>query len=284
MCRRCGTRREGGGSVKQQSDFLDVFLRGSGPSLQLLGAFALGLLVVGLLSNLLYDLLVSPAETIGAIWLPVTAVLILTGLSYLLYWLDRRRESSIQAVFDESRLAPPHSGLIWLFGPGPVEHLLFALKHHQRDDGPGHCWLVMQDTRTIREAFSKLTQQIAEQGLRTQLHPVYINQLDAGAAYRAARTIFDREAAEEGLTRGAVIGDITGGTKPLTAGLLLAALTTGNQLEYVESERDDEGRPIPNTLRVVLVDTEFYLAEKPSLPDRWRPGSIALAPRAESSN
>lgn len=267
--------------MKRRSDFLDVFLRGSGPSVQLLGAFALGLLVVGLLSNLLYDLLVSPTETAGAAWLPLAAALILTGLGYLLYRLDRRRQASIQADVDESRLAPPHPGLIWLFGPGPVEHLLFALKHHQRDDGPGHCWLVMQDTRTIREAFSKLTQLAAEQGLRTQLHPVYINQLDAGAAYGAARTVFDREAAEEGLTRGAVIGDITGGTKPLTAGLLLAALTTGNQLEYVESERDDEGRPIPNTLRVVLVDTEFYLAEKPLLPERWQSTSAATASRGE---
>ena len=76
------------------------------------------------------------------------------------------------------------------------------------------------------------------------------------------RTIVEREVVEEGLEPGQVIADITGGTKPLTAGMLLAAITTNSALEYVESERDDQGRPIPGTLHVVLVDTSFYLAEE----------------------
>ena len=80
------------------------------------------------------------------------------------------------------------------------------------------------------------------------------------AAYQAVRSIFDREAKEEGLDGTQVIGDITGRTKPLTAGMVLAALTAGRGMEYVESERDAEGNPVPNTLRVVLADMTFYLA------------------------
>jgi len=56
-----------------------------------------------------------------------------------------------------------------------------------------------------------------------------------------------------------VIADITGGTKPLTAGMVLAAITSGKRIEYVESERDAQGNPIPQTLRVVLAGTAFYL-------------------------
>ena len=44
--------------------------------------------------------------------------------------------------------------------------------------------------------------------------------------------------------------------------MVLAALTAGGALEYVESERDAQGRPITGTLRVVLVDTTFYVARE----------------------
>ena len=64
------------------------------------------------------------------------------------------------------------------------------------------------------------------------------------------------------MTPDQVIADITGGTKPLTAGMVLAALTVGGALEYVESERDAEGRPIEDTQRVVLMDTAFYVTRE----------------------
>jgi len=248
--------------MKRRAEFLDAFLRGAGPSPELLGAFALGLLVVGLLANLAYNLLTAPAEGLPVAWRPLVAILSCTGLAYLLYWLDRRRGRQVQAVVDESRLAPPHAGLVWLLGPGPLDHLLFALQHHRRGGGALHCWLVMQDSRPVREAFHQLSQRLLEEEAATRLHPVYIQHLDVQAAYGAVRTVFEREAAEEGLRPEEVIADVTGGTKPLTAGMVLAALTTGGALEYVESERDAEGRPIPGTLRVVLVDTAFYVTRE----------------------
>ena len=247
---------------RQRAEFLDALLRGAGPSLELLGAFALGLLVVGLLGDLTYDLLTAPADSLSIAWRPVAAAAVFTGLAYLLYRRDRRHGRAVRATVDESRLAPPHAGLIWLFGPGPFEHLLSALDHHRKDGGATHCWLVMQDIKPVREAFARLSQQLLEQEVETQLHLSYIKELDVQAAYQAVRAIFQREAAEIGLHPGQVIADITGGTKPLTAGMVLAALTTGGAMEYVESERDAEGRPIPSTLHVVLVDTTFYVARE----------------------
>jgi hypothetical protein len=248
--------------VRRRAEFLDVFLRGAGPSPELLGAFALGLLVVALLADLAYDLLTAPAERLPVAWRPLATAAVLTGLAYLLYRRDRRRGRAVRAAVDESRLAPPHAGLIWLFGPGPFEHLLSALDHHRRGGGATHCWLVMQNVDPVRDAFNRLSQQLVEQGVATRLHPVYIRQLHVQAAYRAVRTVFEREAAEEGLQPGEVIADITGGTKPLTAGMVLAAITAGHALEYVESERDAQGQPIPSTLRVVLVGTAFYVTRE----------------------
>lgn len=248
--------------MNHRNRFLDIFLRGAGPSLTLLGAFALGLLVVGIWSNLVYDLLNVPDQIIIVAWRPMLMSVLLTSLAYLLYWIDYRRRQTVQAEVDESRLAPPHDGLIWFLGPGRFDHLLFALKHHLKGGGARHCWLVMQNTELVRQAFSQLSQQLLEEGVPTHLHPVYIEELEVQAAYQAVRTIFTREAKEEGLVSSQVIADITGGTKPLTAGMVLAALTTDQDIEYIESERNEQGAPIPNTQRVVLVDTAFYLGRE----------------------
>ena len=244
--------------MRRQNEFLDIFLRGTEPSLGLLLAFALGLLVVGILSNLAYDLLAVGGDW-PAVWRPVVASALLTAFAYVLYWVDRRRRQRVQATVDESRLSPPHAGLVWLFGPGRFDHLVYALKHHQTGSGGTHCWLVMQDTEPVQRAFSLLTQQLLEEGITTHLHPVYIEELDVQASYQAVRDILDREAMEEGLDSNQVIADITGGTKPLTAGMVLASLTAGGSMEYIESERDAQGKPLPDTLRAVLVDTAFYL-------------------------
>jgi hypothetical protein len=248
--------------MDRPAEFLDTFLRGSGPSRELLGAFALGLLVVGIVSNLVYDLLMAPGSSLTVVWRSLVASLLLTGLAYLLYRHDRRLRRTVLVDVDESRLAPAYTGLVWLLGPGPFDHLLFALKHHRKGGGGDHCWLVMQDAPRVRQAFSQLSQQLLEQEIPTRLHPVYIEKLDVQAAYLATRKIFDRETREEGLKTSQVIADITGGTKPLTAGMVLAALTTDSEMEYVESERDALGTPIPGTLRVVLIDTAFYLARE----------------------
>jgi hypothetical protein len=95
--------------------------------------------------------------------------------------------------------------------------------------------------------------------LTTRLYPVYLRRLDAQSTYRAVREIFEREVAEVGLTADDVIADITSGTKPLTAGMVLAALTCGGALEYVQSQRDAGGRVIDGTQQVVLLDMDFYL-------------------------
>jgi hypothetical protein len=248
--------------MKRQSEFLDALLRGAGPSLELLGAFALGLLMVGILSNLAYDLLVAPQEVWATTWRPVGLVLLLTGAAYFLYRQDRGRRRTIVVSVDESRRAPPYPGLIWLLGP-QIDHLLFALAHHQQGSGAAHCWLVMQSNyKPVQKAYEQLSSQVSDRGWQTRLHPVYISQVDAQSAYEAVRTVFSREAAEEELTPEEVIADITSGTKPLTAGLILAALTVNGALEYVESDRDEQGQVIQGSQRVVLVDTKFHLSRE----------------------
>ncbi|MEI2420085.1 hypothetical protein V6O07_07410, partial [Arthrospira platensis SPKY2] len=59
--------------------------------------------------------------------------------------------------------------------------------------------------------------------------------------------------------------DITGGTKPLTAGMVLSGVANGALFEYVETDRDENGRYIPETARVISVDVNFYLEQAKSV-------------------
>ncbi|GIV76869.1 MAG: hypothetical protein KatS3mg050_1263 [Litorilinea sp.] len=248
--------------MPRRSAFLDVVLRGAGPTLELLGAFAIGLLVVGVLSNLAYDLLVHPPVGVWAIVRALVAVAVLMAVAYFFYRLDRRRQRILRANVDETRLARPCAGLVWILGPGSFDHLMVALRHHQEHKGAQHCWLVMQrDNKDVLNAYTNLQQQVAEMEIRTLLHPQYLSDLDVRAGYEAVTTILEREVLELGLTPNQVVCDITGGTKPLTIGMVLASLANNSSLEYVETDRDEEGRPVPNTARVVAVDISFYLEQ-----------------------
>lgn len=249
--------------MKQRVSFLDAFLKGAGPSPALVAAFALGLLVVGLLSNLVYELLTAWPTSWPNAWLPLAVACALTALAYLLYRQDARDGRSLRVEVDESLLAPRSPGLIWFLGPGSFEHLVDALRYHRQEEAQQHCWLVMQrNSPPVETAFLELSQELLKAQLPVQLHRIYIANLETQDAYQAVRTVWEREAPEELLRPDQVIADITGGTKPLTAGMVLAAVATGNSLEYVETDRDVEGEFIQGTARVVRADLSFYLERK----------------------
>ena len=244
--------------MKRKTEFWEVFL--GGPSSELVGAFALGMLVIAILGDLLYDLLTGQTFTVWTIVAPVLAMMAGTGRAYCLYRRASGRPRNVDIVFDESRLAPAHAGVIWLFGPGRYEHLLFALQHHNSGGGAAHCWLVMQKIAPVQEAYGRFTADLAALRLSVLPHPVYIREPDAQAAYRSVHDILTREVQEEGLQRTDVVADITGGLKPLTAGMVLAAVALDASLEYVETDRDAGGKPIAGTEHVVLLDLDFEIS------------------------
>jgi len=243
--------------LKRRVGFAGAFL--GVPSSELFGAFALGLLVAGIAGNLVYDLLTGRSFRSIEFVAPVLAMALFTGLAYLLYGLAYRLPK-VGLVIDEGGSPAAHAGIIWLFGPGSYDHLLFALQHHRDGGGGVHCWLVMQNIVAVKETFGRLAADIAELTPPVSMHPFYIDELDADATYRAVHDILTRESAEEGLQPGQVVSDITGGTKPMTTGMALAALAQDTAIEYVETERDAAGKPIPGTERVVLLDLDFEVS------------------------
>jgi hypothetical protein len=247
------------------AEFWEVLLSlREGSTAALLSVFTLGVLVMGLLSNLTYGLLTDAG---GLGWDVALRVVLVCGLILLLaygvYRQGRRKLNHVQVIVDESHLAEPHRGLIWLLGPGGVEHALQAIRYHASGP-PGrrleHCWLVMQrGNQAVQEAQAALLAQVQKEKLEVRLEPVLVERLDVEAAYSAVGRVFEHLAPAQGLGEREVIADITGATKPMTTGMVLAALGRARDLEYVESQRDDTGAPVPGTQRVVWVNKTFRL-------------------------
>ncbi len=83
----------------------------------------------------------------------------------------------------------------------------------------------------------------------------------APTAYDAIYEIVDRIFRQEAVYRSHhVIADITGGTKLMTIGIALACLSPGRKMEYMSSDRDWKGEPVPEgELAPVLVDVDAVL-------------------------
>jgi len=249
--------------MNRHPDFWKKFFGNDSPSYKLLVAFLLGIAVVGFLSNLAYDLLVDPTQ----VWESMPRILalsfVLTLLAYLLYQWDARKRATYRLTLGTSA-APPSAGLIWVLGPGLLTTLIIAMNHHLSNGGKlKHVWLLMSDTDSVKKRHQEFVQEITQRGLRVQPHPIYLNDLDAKSVYESVCHTIHNEAEEFNLSSSQIIADVTGGLKPLTTGLVLAALTIGCPIEYVETQRDAQGRPI-GTPRVVKVDLTFY--PTPELP------------------
>jgi len=61
--------------------------------------------------------------------------------------------------------------------------------------------------------------------------------------YNAVVRIFEEEAPALGLKPDAIIGDITGGLKPMTAGMALACLAKNRDMQYMKAKRGERGEP-----------------------------------------
>jgi hypothetical protein len=242
---------------------------GSGETPWLIVSFVLGVTALGVFSNFVYSAAANP-ESLS--WGGLGRVVLLVGGLILAAFLAYRYDALMAArkfrtVFDEKRLAPPHAELIWLLSPGSLDLPLMAIKHHcQKEAGEDrlrHCWLLM--TPGAQETFSRLTARVAELEaelkLDVQLYPMALGETTIEASYRAVDAVYTVEAARVGLKPEAIIADLTGGLKTMTAGMVLTCLPHGRSLEYIESGRDaGAGLPVEGTQRAVLAGVDFKLA------------------------
>lgn len=204
--------------------------------------FVIGSIALGVLGNAVYTLLtgalgVSDAALAGII---VGATLIFALTVLLFRWLVRRLGRIVRPNVSNEELAAPHSGLILLVGANPSGSESRLIAWHAQQRTLRHCWLVVSPQ--VQHRIDSLEFELRERNaVPHRLEIGDVNQ--AGETYRAVR---DGLIESQRLLRDApVIVDITGGTKPMTAGAVLACLELDAPMEYLASVRLPDGRPDP---------------------------------------
>jgi hypothetical protein len=227
--------------------------------------FIAGLLLFGLSTNLLYQLLLGDIPPWPQLAVLLVALALLFFVAYGSYRQWVRKARRLAFTLEENTPSPPQRrGLIWILTPSGTQHTMVAIRHHYGDGSQynhlRHCWLIQQrnNAKVTKERYI-LEEQLQAEKIQVELHTVTIDQLSVSSTYAALVQIVEEKISAEGLSPNQVVVDITGGTKPMTAGLILGALSTDTLLEYVETDRDQDGNPLPATARVVFVSRQAYL-------------------------
>lgn len=104
-----------------------------------------------------------------------------------------------------------------------------------------HVWLIT--TPEMLDPAHELHRFLREHSL--EAHIVELKQAyNAKECYELVREIIETEAPATGLTRADIIADMTGGAKPMTAGMVLSCNDRGVALEHVPTQFSRDGQPL----------------------------------------
>lgn len=213
--------------------------------------FLLGTAVITLIIQFLLDWSNNPGVWQGSYTLTLF-VLLLTLFAGAVWSWQNRPQSLF--VLDEQK---PRSrrGLILLVSkhqgsaPAAIQHHLPSLTD---------CWLIASSESAAVAA--ELAQQFSSDTVTFHYgSPSFqVNGDEAASTYRVAKRIFSNEALAQGLNSTEIIADITGGSKPMTAGLVLAAVSERRPIQYVVAKKDDKGQVILDAWgEPIKINTEY---------------------------
>jgi hypothetical protein len=230
----------------------DIFALFFDPRLPLL--FVVGSIVLAVLGNAIYSLLTfyTGSEPTALIGIIVSALLIfaavVAGFRAVVRLLQR---APISANIPQEDRAEPHVGLMILVSQNPTaaEQAMITF-HHQRQTLK-HCWLIVSPE--THQRVQSLQYELSEKNITPHLVPIS----DANQAL----VVFDSISmalleAQRTVPSDQLIVDITGGTKIMTTGAVLAALHHKIALQYAVTPRDKDGNippnAVPTAMRVTL--------------------------------
>jgi hypothetical protein len=188
--------------------------------------FVLTTILLASLVNVATSVLIEVSGS--TITLIVMAFVTLAALIYANVYAYRVHDWTLKGrqIIGGHKSPAPCPGLILMVTRAPtmrkaIEYHAVALKH---------LWLIV--TPDMENAANELR----ELARRNEIHPhneELAEPFDADACYHVVRRIYEEQVAALKLPRSAVIADITGGTKPMTAGMVLACTNLGARLEHV---------------------------------------------------
>lgn len=198
--------------------------------------FILTAILVAAMVNLATSIIV---DSIGAAWALalLLASIMLTLLFANLFTLRWRRQiAEGERIIGERPHPAKRPGLILMVTPAPtmqkaVEYHLPALEH---------LWLIV--TPQMRDPANDLRTFAENQGVTCYLLDLQ-QEYDANQCYHLVRSISDTHAAAAGVPVDQIIADMTGGTKPMTAGMVLACTDLKLPLQHVPTLFVGDGQP-----------------------------------------
>ena len=178
-----------------------------------------GPVVSALLVTMAVDLLTQAVTSWGGLWLGwvvVAALLAVCVVFVYAYTLSESRRPQ-QGLGTLTDLPHPgqYRGLIFLFSR--EDTLRQAIRHHQ--PVLEHCWLLV--TPQMRERATTFEGEFPD--LSFTPYPL-ADHYDSQGCYRAVAKIYQEDAPRLEIPPERVIADITGGTKPMTLGMVMACL------------------------------------------------------------
>lgn len=183
--------------------------------------------------SLLYDWLKEIAGLPGAAGLiaSLAGLTLLVVYGYNLHTRRRRRQMATRVV--DKPNPPQYKGLILMVSR--LETAREAIDYHK--DALQCCWLITTPAPWIRQHADQLKQEYEDAISYVDIAHI-ANEYDTRGCYELVRGIHHREAARLGLLPGEVIADITGGTKPMTMGMILACVEGEFPIEHIPTEYD----------------------------------------------
>jgi hypothetical protein len=219
--------------------------------------FVVGTTVLTVAVTVMYDTVKDSLGLWGA-W-GLALLLVVVAVAAITYQVVRRRVVGQVGISEEMK-PKPRRGLILLVSPHPgtaphaIEYHLGTLEA---------CWLVASPDSV------KMAGQL-HQDYRDRIPYIAYGMgytVDADEVedtYTQVLRIYEQELPQRGLKAEEVIADITGGQKPMTAGMALACLAKNLDMQYMKAWRNERGEPdrsVPP--EPVKIDTTFIPSGAP---------------------
>ena len=188
----------------------------------------LSAVLLALMVNVLTDTLITLGGPLYG-WLAVLVLFMAAILVIYAYHLQQKKIMRIIGPVGEGP-APQAEGMIFLLSNEAV--LRKAIEHHLPD--LKYCWLIhTKRTKDFAENDKEENPQI------TFFTKPVQNEFSAQETYELTWKIFNENKVEPGIPMEKMIADITGTTKPMTAGLVIACLEANCAMEHVPSHYDN---------------------------------------------
>jgi hypothetical protein len=196
-----------------------------------------GPVVSAVLLAMLVNLFTDALMAWGGLWLgwAVMGLLVLITVAFVYaYHVSEsgRRDRGLGPV--DLPNPDKHRGLIFLFSR--EDTLREAIQYHQ--PALEHCWLLV--TPEMQSQAQAAMGHFPD--VRFAIHPIP-DRYNTQACYQDVRHIYDQDAPRLGIVPQEIIADITGGTKPMTMGMIVASLEGGFAIEHIPTAYDAAGRP-----------------------------------------